>query len=388
MASFIDAIGNTIRSGVCSYLSTYNNFNDALYGEGGLVGAIPRATGRTAYRMLCNDEPPEPPPPPFTGGQCPKKYYVGYSVTYDSDTASGNQPDTVNSSTFVWGPIQGFYMNTPNNGNFSVVAKETAFGPQKTIVLYTGGADAGGIISYEIQGIFTADGSPDDCGNPPPVIPPPDSPSTTTNTSYETNNNVSVTVPINLTYAPVNIDVNGELNIPVRVNIPVDADVNFNANLSFNTGDITFNFGDSNYSPGSKSSPSCYDSPSDTPDVPPDVPVDVPSPDPDDPEPETIRLLRAAIVTVNVVPDGITEIFQDDNPNVFIPRLGNVQFLIRVGNRLAWTEEIAIKNKRQFVVCPWEGGAIDVRGTPQPNVVWNIAPVYAIQEQAVLFEDS
>lgn len=385
MTGFVEALSDTIRNGVCEYLSTYNNFNDRLYGEGGLIGAIPRATGRTAYRMLCNREPPPEPEPLYRGGQCPVNYFFRVDFEQNVGSSSDNWQPAVatNIGGFaVPGALGDFYMD-------GLTQKWRTADPSNPIIIGGGNptkpADKQ-VRNIQVTQLYRADGLPDNCGDPPPPPPPPpDPPSTSTNTSYETNNNTSVSIPVNLVYAPVNVNLNGHLSIPVRVNIPVDANVTFNANVDFNTGDIEFNFNDSNYSPGSKNPPSSYDSPSDTPDPPPDVPIDIPPPDPTDPEPDTIRLLRAAIVTVNIVPDGITEIFQEDNPNVFVPRLGNVQFLIRVGNRLAWTEEIAIKNKRQFVVCPWEGGAIDVRGTPQPNVVWNISPVYVIQEESVSF---
>jgi len=100
-----------------------------------------------------------------------------------------------------------------------------------------------------------------------------------------------------------------------------------------------------------------------TPDVPDDVPTPITPPSPIVPEPETRQLLRGVIVTVTNIPDDFGLIFQEGNPDIYIPNLGYVNFLIATGNVLSWSVDLAVKNRRCFIPCPWEGGALRVEGT-------------------------
>jgi len=74
-------------------------------------------------------------------------------------------------------------------------------------------------------------------------------------------------------------------------------------------------------------------------------------------------------------------LFQGDNPDILIPAAGYISFYVDIpGTGKGWTLDIPVKNARNFIQCPWEGGAINVKGTPNPQVTFVITPVYkAIQ---------
>lgn len=382
--TFLSELTDAIRSGLCSYIQFYNNWADFIFDDPILSTDLTRQARNSLQRFLCNREPPPTPPPPFTGGQCPARYFISLSGTFDGDTAPGVQGTPFGPvATNVWGPISGF--EVVNSGSSSTLICNCQgggtfpSGPSQISLFSVGydGTNSLGIQTFSVDSISRLDSLPDDCGDPPPIVPPPDPPVVDTDITYVDADNNSVTIPVTLVYAPVTVDFNGNLSIPVRVNVDAELSPSFSANIDISTGDININFGDQNYSPTITNPPSSYDTSDDIPDVPPDVPDDYPIPDPLEPGDDTIRILKGCIVTVTSIPPGITEVFQEDNPNIFVPRLGNVQFAIRIGTSLSWTEEIFVKNRRQFIPCPWEGGAIDVKGTPVPNVTWVITPVYA-----------
>lgn len=84
------------------------------------------------------------------------------------------------------------------------------------------------------------------------------------------------------------------------------------------------------------------------------------------------------MVTVNNVNDySFTEVFQGENPNFYVPDLGTLQFFIKVGATTgAWSEPLRVQCRRQFIPCPWEGGASLVQGTPRLGVEWTLTPIY------------
>lgn len=387
MASFNERIGETIREGVCLVLGVPGNFEDYLsqYVVARFNPARPLLD--TAYRNLCNREPPPEPEPEYTGGQCPVGYY--YAVTYEYNTVASGEPvwnpgTKSNYSGFpVIGPMGNFYHDTDTlywaTGN-----------PDNPIII----ASVGGgrpfnekIRNWEVVSLNRADGAPDSCGDPPPIIPPPapqyndiDAPFT-----YIDNSGNEVDIDLNFTFGSPLVDFDGELNIPIRINFP-DVNIPINGNLTVNKPEFNFNFGDSNYPPTRSPNGSDYDTPTDTPDPPPDVPDPVQPPDPTNPGVETVRSIKAVLVTVTDIGNSASLITQGDNPDIYIPNLGYVQFLCQIGSRAGWTSDIAVKNRRNLIQCPWEGGAIAVRGTPRSGVSWVLTEVYAKEQQTVTFE--
>lgn len=388
MTNFATALASGIRSAVCTYLSASNNYFYAIRNIS--PGSFfPWATSGAAYRLLCNREPPPEvaPTPPYNGGQCPGvSYHVIGDVTWNPSPPSGTPYNYSPSGDFN-GPITfaGARRSSANNVGFVV---DHAGG---TAVLDGLAAGADVVATYQVNNVRVTrnDGLPDNCGDPEPdPVPPPDSSITNVNIDYDDDDGTSISVPIALVFAPIFVNASAELNIPVRLSFDPTFNNSFNATVNLNTGDITYDFSNTNVSGGgnnSSPSPDSYNDDGSDPGTPPDVPTPDLPPPPDEAEDEREGILRGVIVTATLVPDHLTEIFQDDNPNIFIPRLGNVQFCYRIGNKLAWSEDIPVRNKRQFIPCPWEGGAIDVKGTPTTGVEISLTKVYTSQSAPVQF---
>lgn len=381
--SFRDGLLNGLRNGFCTALEFQRNY----YGYVGRNPFFPTARAAealmgAAYRLFCNQEPPEPLEPPFTGGQCSGVLY-DVTVYRNALLSNGEQKPNYPQSYVarVYGPVRG------------VIVEITADVETMFIVSGTGNVYIGNLnfpaetyVDYSITSIVRVDGQPDTCGDPPVLIPDPEPGFNEgdTNITYTNNDGLDLTVPLNFIFADLNVNLKGELTVPVRIDL---GGLNFKigGELNLNTGDLNLNFGNRNYNRNGLPNPDGYKPDPNLPDVPDNVPDDVYVPSPTDEDDDTSRILRACIVTTTNVPDDISLIFQTGNPNITAPNLGYVSFCISVNGRLSWTSDIPVKNQRNFIACPWEGGAVDVRGTPRPGVAWVITPVYAAVEDAVTF---
>lgn len=372
--SFQDELLNGLRSAWCTVLQNTGNFLDALPDPIVESGDVPIARlNRWLYRQFCNREPPAAPTPPFSGGQCPTMYDVTLlknAVLGNGDPKPG-YPDSI--TVRGMGPVEGFII-TQDPGSVQVI-----------FVVFADGNDYAGnlnlpdeeFVNCAITNIVRLDGLPDNCGDPPPETPPPepDYNDIDVDIEYSPDVGADITVPVNFTFAPVRVNIRGEATIPINIDVGgVNAYVNGEFNL--NTGDITFNFGNRNYGNHDKPKPDDYGTDDNLPDNPDDVPDDVTIPLPDDDTNDPVSVIRGVIVTVTETSNVITTIIQNDNPDIYAPNLGYVQFAIPIGRNIAWTSDIPVKNKRNFIPCPWEGGALDVRGTPRPGVTWVLTPVY------------
>lgn len=387
MATFNEQLGESIRNGVCNALGTAGNFEDWLsqFVLGRFNPARPLLD--MAYRNLCNREPPPEQEPEFEGGQCLVGYY--YSVAFEYNVAAsgenwfpGNATNYPNGNP-VPGPMGNFY----NDAN--TLYWRTGDPNNPVIIFSLGGSRPFNekIRNWTVTSLFRADGQPDNCGDPPPPVPPPIPDYNQINApfTYIDNSGNNIDIDLNFTFGSPVINFDGDLTIPVRINIP-EVNIPITGNLNINNPKFNINFGDPNYSPTPTPDGSDYDSPEDTPDPPPDVPDPVQPPDPTNPGVETVRTIKAVIVTVTDLGESNSVIAQSDNPDIYIPNLGYVQFLCQIGSRAAWTSDIPIKNRRNLVVCPWEGGAIAVRGTPRAGVDWVLSEVYAKEQQTVTYE--
>ena len=346
------------------------------------------ATQNTLQRM-CRDTPgytPPSPSPPFTGGQCPG---VRYTITVSMNVLSGincDVPSIYSFSEDVKGEITAFRVipSTASTGaargSVEVFARglgDTLSDPLRWIGLDSrqnfGSCRGGPTPTINSITIVRADGLPDTCGSVPPEYRDGGSP----------------------VFAP-SLDIDIAPNVPLNIAPNVSANANGTVNISLPPlGDVSVDFGgiDVRFNP----TPSDPNAPEPQPETPqPEIPPTRPDPgdtepDPTNPPPappvdeppleepveKSPQVIRAALVTVSTISPTATTIFQTSNPNVYAPDLGLIAFRCRASeNASGWTEDIRIKNRRQFVTCPWEGGAFDVRGTPRPGVVWNITPVY------------
>lgn len=222
------------------------------------------------------------------------------------------------------------------------------------------------------------DGLPDLCGNPAPTAPPlrPGDNVYPTNITYNNENNVEVTVPITFTFGFPRVDIRGEINMPVNIKLDLDIPININGSTNFNTGDFTINVNPPGGSPaGDDPNPPVVLPPGTDP-VPPDVPIPDPEPPEDDPITNKRKIIKAVIVTVIGNDAEATKIIQGENPDIYAPALGYVQFFVNVGGTGGWTSDIPVKNKRNFIPCPWILGATAVRGSARNTAILSLKPIY------------
>lgn len=406
--TYYDAVKSTAKQILCDAVL----FWDALAGSAlNLFNETPGAAAVHAFKnyatpLLC-DRPPPPPDRPFPGGQCEKAYLISMQIF---ERHSGNQTRNTTSTRGVWGPISAFQYRTdplfPVPNTFWVLCRGFFLAdgspPSPTPIWLQLNRSIYGenlLNEYVVTPtITTLDGSPDNCGDPPPEPSDPDGPWRKGDTIINwTNNNVNFTLPVSFTIGFFFLDANLNLNIPVTFN--VNPNFSFNPNFNFNF-DATFNFGTGDWTvsppypdgdgpPRQLPPPQYNDPPTNVPPGldtdPPPLPPDPPEPPPSDPpktnEPKLAIL--GALVTVtnadNVKTAGSLD--QDRNPNVYFPDLGLISFSVRVKNSWGWTEDIRIKNVRQFIPCPWPGGAVDVRGTAREGASITVTPVYGVPDE-------
>lgn len=358
----------------------------ATTGFGAAGGIATSLVSAAAYIAFCG----YPPPPdfygdvPFEGGQCDG---VPYRVAISFALILGPMGSNVNVGRVggvfdAIGPvtIAEAYEDNPTSNDLRVRS------------VWKGGSGDVSVIKgtnedpenpqwgmQDIQVLITrTDGLPDLCGDPPRMPPPlrPGDNVFPTNITYNNENNIEVTVPVNLTFGFPRVNIKGEINMPVNVKVDLDIPINFNGDVNFNTGNFTIRVAPPGGNPaGDDDDPPTTTPPGDDP-VPPDVPIPPEEPPTDDPLVRKRKIIKAVVVTVVETDTEASIIFQGDNPDIYVPALGYVQFFIRVGTTGGWTSDIPIKNKRNFIPCPWVLGATDVRASPRNNGQLTLRPIY------------
>lgn len=393
MTSFQDSLRSELRNQLCLWLATQEN----LYRIGSRLVPLLEVGSElygAGYRLFCNREPPPftPPEPEFTGGQCPGVQY-DIQINYSYTAGGGATINTYVQGT-VYGPVYAGGVTITQTGPGTWAMKYYCGqppGPEFASLGTTGSLATANEIkaSATLQVLRRHDYAPDTCGDPPPPPVPDPSPSTNDiDVTYTDEDGDSQTTNINFVFGLAFVDANLNINVPIRLSFNNSFNPSFNATANLTTGDINFNFGNTNiiHPPdGTTIPPDGFSTDGDTPAQPPDTPGDPIIPPNDTQDDETTRILHGVIVTVTDINQNLSEVFQDDNPTIYIPRLGNIQFLIQVGNRIAWTADIPVRNRRHFIPCPWEGGAIDVKGTPVPNVQFSLTKVYKRSQEAVTY---
>lgn len=374
--TFLEELSETIRTGFCTVANVAQDFGLTAGVSAGYRGAFVSVNLlRLGQRLVCNREPAPGYDPPFTGGQCPVNYSIVVDI-YACVTAGCGTDPNLGVGTYL-GPILavtgafkpgsgwGVYITTPSGTPFFTIssAGPTAY------------------VSWDAVNIrcTRVDGLPDNCGNPSPQLPPsePGDRTTTTTLTYTDNSSDDHSFDVTLRYGDINFNSNGDLTIPVRITYEDNGSpATFNANLSLTTGDISFNLGNSNYGVNGSTNPDKYGTP-EAPDIPPDVETPVTPPSSNDDETETTKVLAGVIVTVTANSSDATEIFQTDNPSIYAPNLGYVNFSLAFQGTTAWSVDYPVKNYRCFIPSPLEGSAIDVKGTPRVGVTWSLTPVYS-----------
>jgi len=381
MAGLVEAATEAIRSTFCSALEATDRYWNTFLGES-LSGFSPFARSAFAYRSFCNREPPQL-PDAATGGQCNTVYRITvvYRV-FNKVTNTYTITDTI---------------TLDRNGKVKGLVERTEVG-QRTTYLVTGtfaNPDARveeNIISSDatntdhrgtrITSIVRLDGNPDDCGSrrPPLDSPYPTAPNFSAPITINYNNDFGGNVILGgfVAFGAAYIDADLNLNIPFTLELNADFNIPINGTINLNGGDINFNFGGSNSGGGGGN---CKDGTKnwDTdpfPDGGNDDSIDVTPSDPDDENSDVVRVIKGVVTYVTGSSNKVTTVFQDATQDLLVPRCGNVQFLIQVGNTLAWSQDYPVRSNRGLIVCDWPGGAIDVRVTPYAGYTINLQRVY------------
>lgn len=383
--NFLDGLAETVNRAFCAALAPTVAQADLLQyvltpGFGEQYNPFP-----ALYAQNCPLTPPVQPQPPFSGGQCPTAYDLQVTRTRQDP---GDIPRTSTVSVpLVRGKVGALGIDRPGGatrlyvsggleGNPDANARynvETSGLPGQPQPIFT---------NFFISSIVRRDGQPDNCGNPPPDTspPPPGYNVVNDNVTYNNTNNVSVTIPVVLAFGYATLNVDGTLSIPINANFTANPEFNANFSLNLNTGDLVPDFTDPRAPLPSPCSPPGGFVPD--PALPP-APDSIPDPSPDPPATEqpTERreLLAACIVTTTLLDGNETTIFQQENPDIHVPAIGYVQFRIRVGNSSAWTSDVPVKSLRAFIPCPWDAGAIEVKGSPRFGNQFTVTPVYITQ---------
>lgn len=375
---FRDDLRTSVRAAACGLFNNYDTLNrwgaGFTAGNAGLAVYPSTPAGRLAnsgMALFC-DRPPFDEPTPVAGGRCPGTYYL---VTAEGVVSYGGQ-NYPNSSGVTWqstniannigatGPIGG-----PLSIGQTTGGGVNTFGP--SISWADGSADGQfgmaaiandgtgfnasneafqRIDSARITNISVISG-PDNCGDVPPPIPPP-LPLPDRTIDIDINNQGG-----QIAIGNGIIQVNGDLIVPFNLTGP---SFSYSGQLNINTGDIDFNFGG----------------------LPGDKPCLTPDPaegDPDEP-PEDGQGYIIGVVAISLFDNlpGTTQKFQGDNPDIYVPRIGTVSFLVRIGELDAWTTDLPVKSKQQYIQNPASFGAVAVRGTPENGVNWRLIPIRAI----------
>lgn len=382
-SNFLPAMGDFVRDRVCPVIGSLayvnESLNRALGPEYTRGPVFPLAS--SLNRLFCDRPPDPPPPPPFTGGQCNGVVYrLEFSVGFTVDS-TGQVVEPVRNGVRNFqgvgpirprGAVEGEQFVWRNGGDGQVMGAV--------------GLNGNSAPTYAIYDLIRQDNLPDVCGDPDPDIDPVDPGDVTFegDVTYNDVNNTTVNIPVVLVFGFLQINAKGEVSIPFKV----DVNGEFNLNGQINAqGEVNFGVA----LPGSNIDTdiridNCRDlvRPDD------EVPED-PEPDlvPQEPDQSQQKILKGVLVTVNALSNiRASVIAQDENPDIYVPSLGHVNFLCRVGTAQAgWTGDIQVKNRRHLIPCPWEDGAIAVRGTPQPGVTWTLTPIYGYAETPVQYPE-
>ena len=341
-------------------------------GGGGL------STGQAAFRQMYNWICPVPRKPPLgfpvPGGQCEGiEYTISIQVTTD---LAGTGPLAPLNILFV-GPLRGFsvvYLDARRtyeifalaaNGNFFAAGA----GPFPSEVTVTN------IFSV----VTRVDGQADNCGPGAAPEPPPGYNQTDIDITF-TEGDTTYNFPGDITFGPFVFGGDNKPHVPFVIRLAPDIDIAFNGDIDLSgpTGPII----NIDINPAGPRDPigglpgGCGTPNPNPTDDPPPVPDPLPPPPPP-PGPGTAEaVIVGAVITTGRPSLNATGLSQaNGNPDIYLPRLGSIAFLIRSGRVSGWTSDIDVKNLRQFIPCPWPAGAVEVRGTPVPGTLWTITPV-------------
>jgi len=409
--SFLESLIDDAKGMACRFIETEDKFfrSFELLPGASVIQPPAAALRDQGSRLFCNREPPPLPPYPPPDNNCEG----GYSIRVKFfEKADDGRSRTGENEIGVWGPVLSFRYGNYTTEDVPQLFEVLAFGGTNQDRLATPvysqlatgvyGNPAAERFIVDIIFVQPGGGNPNNCGTPIPNPPDYD--------PYTDKQNRNITY-INEEGDSVNI--NAEATIGFAFNtqnnsIAFPVTYSFSPSYSFAPGfkynvDVVFNYDGSPptvtppyvnppppgqpgapgpngqnpnpYLPPKQPSPPTLNPPPDS--APPPPPPDVP--DPPAPPKKTDPVIVGALVTAAGVEGSanISTLGQQENPDVWFPDLGLVSFLIRTEfGSFGWTEDIRVKNKRQFIPCPWSRGAVKVQGTPRLGVTWTVTPVY------------
>lgn len=372
MSNFLDAAAQAARSNVCTLLGLPSYVNDMIERVGFPAYNNPLVAIPNFWRnLLCDTQGPDPNPPPYVGGQCP---CVSYRVDFEYTNGVGQRVSV--RSIPLTGPILGIGVrDVPGTReafiSHGLCSGGVQTGTQQTTVLVTAV-----IGSPAIVGVIRPDGQPDDCGDPEPVYEDltPEDVTFDVDITFNNSSNVETTIEGTIIYARAQVLAVGAIIIPFTLQLSPTAVFSGTVNLNGEVNIYPVPNGTTTAPKDPRKSP-CSDIPLPDGEVPEDPTDSDKEPDGDR---DRKKVIKGVLVTVNTLGDiRATSILQDENPDIYAPNLGFVNFLVRVGTVSAgWTPDIPVKNRRCLIQCPWDDGAIDVKGTPQQGVGWTLTPIF------------
>lgn len=373
--ALIDNARTAVRGALCSVLGGLENIDRFAVNLGLPEPAPPNFPGtpfgnivNNAQGIFC-DRFPVAFPAPVIGGQCTGPYTVNYTIgLYTGITGPNNPGNLANQSSEsiqVQGPITPPRLDYFSANQFTGTCRGfnyryRGFGNGTPFDLNLEGSTSRDgnpncFPEYRVLSLSVSrnGGLPDNCGNfQPTPLPQPDR--TRPITINNINGNVVFAFPI--------LNINGNLQVGFNLNV---GELQLSGTVELNTGDINFNFGGQPVDPDAPEVP--------TPDATP------PDAEKDDPENEK----KANIIGVIVISTPIgnyagTEIPKNNMPDLFIPRIADVSFQIRIKNKSHWTSDQPVKSRNAYIPCPGEIDAIDVVVEPQSGWSVSATPVRGI----------
>lgn len=365
--NFREGVSDAIRTSFCNFADDIVNFGHWFY-DTTAPGFLPRRdmlprepllAGGVAG-LICGDVPATPYPPaetiPFAGGQC-----VGTVYALTVDVIRNGIPTTFTNT--VIGPI-----GTPRYEVDGGRHRGRWYDPSGENVIWTFDSISTGFPQPSIEsfGINSVVSGPDDCGDLPPTPSPPPDPGSnifTPDVEYDPGTG-PVVLPTTVTFALPIVNINGNLTVPFTIDGLTFA---LDGELSVTTGDINFNFGG-----GTSVSDLCCLA-----DIVDEIIPDLPTDDPPEND-EFYPRIVAVVVTTTAIDSDIraSTIGQENGPDFYHARLGNIHFNVGRRGKRIWTQDIPVRNARQLIVCPVDYGAASVVGDPIQGVTWTLTPLY------------
>jgi hypothetical protein len=223
-----DGIRNVANTAANFACSAYKGYANATVG-------LPDPTGfgsflNGLYSRLCSPRNQLPPAPtvPFSGGQCPKRYTVNYTLKFKG------QSQISNSFFNVLGPIAGVGTEGVIGGQikYGVQAAPDPPGRPTGFVSAVQGAPGDlNPVEINITSVTPVSG-PDNCGDPPPAFPYINPPANVFNNNTTVNIGGGLTIPVGIALIPVLVDAN--VNINPTINVTVGP-----FNVTFDAGGVT-----------------------------------------------------------------------------------------------------------------------------------------------------